>query len=185
VSKYAFCQKLEKEFPDHLLAEHPHYAPVKARFDETAAYREKMQAIFNKSVKLTGALNRSIERLHKEHAELKARLPALAMQALNNSDTKFAAATDARAELQRILWEIEARADAIEGLRKAFVYDGVQRNAESAAQSHTAAEANLFTARCRALEHLADAAWDDTIDELPEWPGRDEAFEFRFARGLL
>lgn len=183
MSKYDFIQKLQKEFPDHLLAEHPTYAPAKARFDEAAAYYEKTQATFNRSIKLTGELERSITRLHKGHADLKARLPALAMQALNNSDTKFAAATDARAELQRILWEIEARTDAIEGLRKAFVYDGVQRNAESAAQSHTAAESGLFTARYRVIERIGLAAWEDTIDELDEWPGRDKAFEF--ARGLI
>lgn len=183
----AFMNRVRKELPEQLLEEHPDFVRRHAAFNEVAARYEKAKAAFAKAISVVAQLEKSLPRLQAEHDDLKARLPELAMQALEARDSKFTAAVDARRELERIKFEMEARNDALARVRRDIAFGGLQREAESAAFEHTAASEKLSTGLATAREviarALARAAWDGEIDELDEWPGRDEAFEF--ARGLI
>ncbi len=105
---FGLKSKIHEALPERLIEGHPTYANARTAYAEVAARYERAKAACAKSNKIAAELERSIERLRSEHAELKARLPTLAMQAIEATDTKFTAAVDARAELQRILWEIDA-----------------------------------------------------------------------------
>jgi len=183
----AFMHRVREALPEHLLEEHPEFVRRHAAFNEVAARYEKAKAAFAKAISVVAQLEKSLPRLQAERDELKARLPELAMQAIEARDSKFTAAVDARRELERIKFEMEARGDALARVRRDIEFGGLQREAESAAFEHTAAtdklNTGLFNARESIVRALARAAWDDTIDELDEWPRRDEAFEF--ARSLI
>ena len=178
--------KLHEALPERLIEGHPTYANARTAFDEVAARYERAQAACAKSNKIAAELERSIERLRSEHAELKARLPTLAMQAIEVTDTKFTAAVDARAELQRILWEIEARTDALAGVRHAHTYKNLHGAAEGAAISHTAAQERFDRVRTNVRDNvasaLAAAVCDDKIgfpvEDLTDWAGHEEALTF-------
>ncbi|WP_324526032.1 hypothetical protein [Thauera sp.] len=172
--------------PERLIEGHPTYSSARKAFDEVADRYARATAACAKSNKIAAELERSIERLRSEHAELKARLPALAMQAIEATDTKFTAAVDGRAELQRILWEIEARTDALAGVRRAHTLNNLHGAAESAAISHTAAQERFDRVRTnvrnRVASALAAAFCDDKIgfevEDLTDWPEREEAEAF-------
>lgn len=176
--------KLIEALPEHLIEGHPTYASARKAFDEVAARYERAKAACAKSNQIAAQLERSIERLRSEHTELKARLPALAMQAIEAKDAKFTAAVDARAELQRILWEIEARTDALAGVRHAHTYKNLQGAAEGAAMSHTAAQERFDNVRTnvrnRVASALAAAFCDEKVEAetLAEWPEREAAEAF-------
>ncbi len=176
--------KLIEALPEHLIEGHPTYASARKAFDEVAARYERAKAAYAKSNQIAAQLERSIERLRSEHTELKARLPALAMQAIEATDTKFTAAVDARAELQRILWEIEARTDALAGVRHARIYQNLQGAAESAAVSHTAARERFDGVRTNVRTNVASALAAAfcgkrvEVKTLEEWPEREAAEAF-------
>ena len=168
---FGLKSKLIEALPERLIEGHPTYSNARSAFDEVAAQ-----------------LERSIERLRSEHAELKARLPALAMQAIEATDTKFTAAVDARAELQRILWEIEARTDALAGVRRAHTLNNLHGAAESAAISHTAAQERFdrvqANVRNRVASALAATLCEEKVEvEVEDWPEREEAESF--ARSMM
>lgn len=108
------------------------------------------------------------------------------MQAIEVTDTKFTAAVDARAELQRILWEIEARTDALAGVRHAHISKNLHGAAEGAAISHTAAQERFDRVRTNVRDNVASALaaafCDDKIgfpvEDLTEWAGHEEALAF-------
>jgi hypothetical protein len=183
----AFRSRVREALPEQLLKEHPEFVRRRAAFHEVNARYEKAKTAFAKAISVVGQLEKSLPRLQAEHDDLKARLPELAMQAIEARDSKFTAAVDARRELERIKFEMEARNDALARVRRDIAFGGLQREAESAAFEHTAAtdklNTGLFNARESIVRALARAAWEDTIDELDEWPGRDKAFEF--ARSLI
>ena len=178
--------RIRKALPERLLEGHPTYVSARKADDEVAARYERAKAACAKSNKIAAELERSIERLRSEHAELKARLPALAMQAIEVTDTKFTAAVDARAELQRILWEIEARTDALAGVRHAHISNNLHGAAEGAAISHTAAQERFDSVRSNVRDNVASALaaafCDDKIgfpvEDLTDWAGHEEAEAF-------
>lgn len=183
----AFQNRVRKALPEHLLETHPDFVRRRAAYEEVEARYEEAKAAFAKTISAVKQLEKSLPRLQAEHDELKARLPELAMQAIETGDSKFTAAVDARRELERIKFEMEARSDALARVRRDIAFGGLQREGESAAMAHTAATETFSTGRTNDREScvraLSRAAWDDTIDALPEWPSRDKAFAF--ARGLI
>lgn len=178
---FGLKSKLIEALPERLIEGHPTYANARSAFDEVAARYARTQAACAKSNKIAAELERSIERLRSEHAELKARLPALAMQAIEATDTKFTAAVDARAELQRILWEIDARTDALAGVRRVHTLNNLHGAAESAAISHTAAQERFDRVQANVRNNVASAlaaAFCGEKVELADWPEREEAEAF-------
>jgi chromosome segregation ATPase len=184
---YLFLKsKLHEALPERLIEGHPTYSSARKAFDEVADRYARATAACAKSNKIAAELERSIERLRSEHAELKARLPTLAMRAIEEKDTKFTAAVDARAELQRILWEIEARTDALAGVRHAHISKNLHGAAESAAISHTAAQERFDSVRSNVRDNVASALaaafCDDKIgfevEDLTDWAGHEEALAF-------
>ncbi len=183
---FGLKSKIHEALPERLIEGHPTYANARTAYAEVAARYERAKAACAKSNKIAAELERSIERLRSEHAELKARLPTLAMQAIEVTDTKFTAAVDARAELQRILWEIEARTDALAGVRHAHTYRNLQGATEGAAISHTAAQERFDCVRRNVRDNVASALaaafCDDKIgfqvEDLTDWAGHEEALAF-------
>mgnify|MGYP003596793822 CR=1 FL=1 len=181
---FGLKSKLHEGLPERLIEGHPTYANARTAYAEVAARYERAKAACAKSNKIAAELERSIERLRSEHAELKARLPTLAMQAIEATDTKFTAAVDARAELQRILWEIEARTDALAGVRHAHTYRNLQGAIEGAAISHTAAQERFDCVRRNVRDNVASALAATFCGEkveaenLADWPEREEAEAF-------
>lgn len=186
---FGLKSKLHEALPERLIEGHPTYANARTAYAEVAARYERAKAACAKSNKIAAELERSIERLRSEHAELKARLPALAMQAIEVTDTKFTAAVDARAELQRILWEIEARTDALAGVRRAHTYKNLHGATEGAAISHSAAQERFDSVRTNVRNRVASALAATFCDEkveaetLADWPEREEAEAF--ARSMV
>ena len=187
---FGLKSKLIEALPERLIEGPPTYANARSAFDEVAARYKLATAACAKSNQIAAQLERSIERLRSEHAELKARLPALAMQAIEATDTKFTAAVDARAELQRILWEIEARTDALAGVRRAHTLNNLHGAAESAAISHTAAQERFdrvqANVRNRVASALAATLCEEKVEvevEVEDWPEREEAESF--ARSMM
>lgn len=183
----SFMNRVREALPEHLLEERPDFVRRHAAFNEVDARYQKAKAALAKAISVVAQLEKSLPRLQAEHDELKARLPDLAMQAIEARDSKFTAAVDARRELERIKFEMEARNDALARVRRDIAFGGLQREAESAAFERTAASEKLSmglaTAREVIARALAQAAWDDKLDELDDWPGREKAFEF--ARSLI
>lgn len=183
----AFMNRVREALPEHFLEEHPDFVRRRAAYEEVKERYEKAKAAFAKAISVVTQLEKSLPRLQADHDALRARLPDLAVQAIETGDAKFTAAVDARRELERIKFEMEARNDALARVRRDVAFGGLQREGESAAVEHTAAEERLRVGLANERESLvrvlARAAWDDTIDELPEWPGREKAFEF--ARSLI
>ena len=181
---FGLKSKIHEALPERLIEGHPTYANARTAYAEVAARYERAKAACAKSNKIAAELERSIERLRSEHAELKARLPTLAMQAIEATDTKFTAAVDARAELQRILWEIEARTDALAGVRHAHTYRNLQGAIEGAAISHTAAQERFDCVRRNVRDNEASALAATFCGEkveaenLADWPEREEAEAF-------
>lgn len=181
---FGLKSKIHEALPERLIEGHPTYANARTAYAEVAARYERAKAAYAKSNQIAAQLERSIERLRSEHTELKARLPALAMQAIEATDTKFTAAVDARAELQRILWEIEARTDALAGVRHARIYQNLQGAAESAAVSHAAARERFDGVRTNVRTNVASALAAAfcgkrvEAETLADWPEREEAEAF-------
>lgn len=183
----AFMNRVREGLPEHLLEGHPDFVRRREAFNEVNARYEKAKAAFSRAIGVITQLEKSLPRLQSDHDKLKARLPELAMQAIEARDVKFTAAVDARRELERIKFEMEARNDALARVRRDIAFGGLQREAESAAIEHSSATEQLDKGVRRDREDLvqvlARASWDDTIEVLPEWPARNEAFAF--ARNLL
>lgn len=183
----AFMNRVREGLPEHLLEGHPDFVRRREAFNEVNARYEKAKAAFSRAIGVITQLEKSLPRLQSDHDKLKARLPELAMQAIEERDVKFTAAVDARRELERIKFEMEAREDALAHVRRDIAFGGLQREAESAAIEHSSATEQLDKGVRRDREDLvqvlARASWDDTIEVLPEWPARNEAFAF--ARNLL
>lgn len=183
----AFMNRVREGLPEHLLEGHPDFVRRREAFNEVNARYEKAKAAFSRAIGVITQLEKSLPRLQSDYDKLKARLPELAMQAIEERDVKFTAAVDARRELERIKFEMEARNDALARVRRDIAFGGLQREAESAAIEHSSATEQLDKGVRRDREDLvqvlARASWDDTIEVLPEWPARNEAFAF--ARNLL
>jgi len=175
------ANKLAERLPEELLADHPIYESARRRLAEATERYERTKAEFMRAARIIESLERSIPRLKNEQAELNARLKDLALQDIQANDPKFTRAIGARAELQRMTWEIEARTDAIAAANRTRT---MHATAEGAASAHTEAEERFDSLRSRLFRALAGAAETGTRYEvLEDWPSRDQAIEF--ARTLL
>jgi chromosome segregation ATPase len=99
------------------VADQPHIVALQKRVDRLEGEHQALVARQRKVREAAQALEARIEELKAEVANKRAALPGIALEALLSGDLEVTAAVEAREELQRLTWQIEAATDALAQFR--------------------------------------------------------------------
>lgn len=102
-----------EKIPAGLVAKQPQIVALQQRADALEAKHRALVAQQAKVRKAAQALEARIEELKGEVESKRAALPGIALEALLAGDLEVTAAVEAREELQRLTWQIEAATDGL------------------------------------------------------------------------
>lgn len=106
-----------EKIPVSFVAEQPQIVALQQRVDALEAKHQALVARQRKVRESAQALEARIEELKVEVTNKRAALPGIALEALLAGDLEVTAAVEAREELQRLAWQIEASTDALAQFR--------------------------------------------------------------------
>jgi len=144
----AVREAAEKISPEDV-ADQPHIVALQKRVDTLEAKHQALVARQGKVRKAAQALEARIEELKVEVANKRAALPSIALEALLSGDIEVTAAVEAREELQRLAWQIEASTDALAQFRARTLTSMTTEGEQSG---------NAVNAAAYALEEAIEAA---------------------------